>query len=121
MARKVIVNINKISNEYAMKKQSISILLITFFFVATLFIQNASAIGKWRSGIVDESPWHDAYTYVVIDETKYVIMPEVKTVRVHKQNGVENRKMTSVASIREGDRLVFMVEGNRIYQIQIMN
>ncbi len=104
-----------------MKKQSVLLLLIVILFVTTVFIQNASAIGKWRSGIVDESPWHDAYTYVVIDDTKYVIMPEVTIVRVYKRNGVENRKMDSVESIREGNKLLFMVEGNRIYQIQIMN
>jgi hypothetical protein len=105
-----------------MNKWSLSILAFLFLSIGVVLPQNAFAIGKWVQGIVSESPWNDGYTYIQINndtiDTRYTIMEGAKMVYVYEKNGAQYENPMSVSSIRRGDTLVFMVEGNRIYQIK---
>jgi len=102
----------------------IAMQVVVFLFLCTAGATNSAfAIGKWRQGEVTSPPWHSDYTYIVINngqETRYVIMKGAKMVTAYERNGVENQEPLDLSSIHKGDRLVFMVEGNRIYQIKKM-
>ena len=97
--------------------------VVVFLFLCTAGANHAFAIGKWREGEVVSPPWHSDYTYIIINndkETRYVIMQGAKIVTTYRRNGVEYQAPLDLSSIHEGDRLLFMVEGNRIYQIKKM-
>lgn len=122
LGRKEHAIINNFSSGNIMNKRSLSILAFLFLSVNVVLPQNAFAIGKWIQGIVSESPWKDGYTYIQINgdtvDTRYTIMEGAKMVYVYEKNGAQNQGPLSLSSIHKGDTLVFMAEGNRIYQIK---
>lgn len=104
-----------------LKKRLTCMIIFLVVFIASVVVSNASAIGKWQKGIVNLPPYHNTYTYIIIDHIKYTVMPEVKVVDVYKKNGSEYQDVVSLESIYKGAVLLFKVEGNRIYQIQILH
>jgi len=106
-----------------MNKWSLSIPAFLFLSICVVLPQNALAIGKWREGVVTRPPWQDTYTYITINnndrqDTRYIIMKDAKMVYVYEKNRAKYQGPLTLDSIRKGDTLVFMVEGNRIYQIK---
>lgn len=97
------------------------IALLGFILISAGMSQNAFAIGKWRKGVVSTPPWQSNFTYITIKDTqntRYIIMKDAKKVYVYEKNGAQYEKPLSLSAIHKGDILLFMVEGNRIYQIK---
>jgi len=115
----LLKSLRKISMSTA--KKCIVLQAIFVLFMCIGWTSNALAIGKWRQGEVISPPWHSDYTYITVNngqETRYVIMKDAKIVSVYKKNGAEYQEPIALSTIQRGDLLVFMAEGNRIYQIK---
>jgi len=97
------------------------IFMAVFILLTSLIVSQASMIGKWDKGIVTKPPWYDKYLKIEIDNVRYVIMYEIKVVKRYGQNGIENVELSSVKEIENGHTVLFKKEGNRIYQIEILD
>jgi hypothetical protein len=73
---------------------------------------------KWIEGTVTKAPWDGEYTFIQLDDVKYTVMKDVDVTKVYTRNGITNKDKIRFSSIRQGDRLLIKVEGNRIYQIE---
>jgi hypothetical protein len=81
--------------------------------------QDAGAIGSWVGGKVTKTPWREqGYLFISINNVKYTIMPEVRVDLVFIVNNATTKEPIAVSSLRAGDNLLAMAEGNRIYQIE---
>lgn len=79
----------------------------------------AAAIGEWLNGKVTQSPWNgEGYQYIQIDKVRYTIMPGAKCQYLYKVDGATEKAPQNIGSLRVGDSLAVMIEGNRIYQIE---
>ena len=87
--------------------------------LVALSMQNAAAIGMWVGGTVTKAPWQEnGYTYIQIGEVRYTIMKEVKLIFAYKVNSMTVKEPIKLSNLRQGDSLLALAEGNRIYQIE---
>ena len=101
-----------------MNRISLKIGMAALLLVALCW-HNAAAIGAWVGGKVTRAPWRDqGYLYISIDNVKYTVMPEVKVQFVYTANKMITSEPISVTSLRTGDVLNALAEGNLIYQIE---
>jgi hypothetical protein len=88
--------------------------------VCTFFLcGEAAAIGEWLNGKVTKSPWNEqGYQFIQINNVRHTIMPGAKCQYLYTVNGATQKAPQNIGSLRVGDSLAVMVEGNRIYQIE---
>lgn len=90
-------------------------------FTVMFVCQFAYAIGVWVPGKVTAPPWNERnYSYIVVDNVKYTIMKEAVANMVYEKNGSIYKPYHKTEKIRRGDIVQVLVEGNRIYQIEIL-
>jgi hypothetical protein len=90
-------------------------------FTVMFFCQLAYAIGVWVPGKVTEPPWNaQNYSYMVVGDVKYTIMKDTVSQIVFEKEGSIYKDYYKIEDIRRGDNVQVLVEGNRIYQIQIL-
>ena len=108
----------KIEKVKSMKRFVVKIGVAAVLLVA-LSMQNAAAIGAWVGGKVTKVPWQEnGYTYIQIGEVRYTIMKDVKLEFAYKANNMTVKEPIKLSSLRQGDAIVALAEGNRIYQIE---
>ncbi len=101
------------------KKRRVIIALTAALLLALL--GSASARTVWISGTVTKGPWIEKYRHIEVDNVKYTLMPnDVRIERlVQTYSGIWQRENVLFGDIREGQRIMINVQGNRIYQIVI--
>ncbi len=78
----------------------------------------ANAIGTWKSGTVTRAPWQDKRVRIEIDDVTYILMKDIKISEVSHSGGSTSKKLIPLYRINLGNKMIFMAEGNRIYQIE---
>lgn len=85
------------------------------------FCQVAYAIGVWVPGKVTTPPWiAKNYSYMAVGNVRYTIMKEAVANIVYEKKGSIYKDYHKIEDIRQGDNVQILVEGNRIYQIEIL-
>lgn len=108
-------NIDKVKS---MKRIFLQVAVAAALLVALSF-QNAAAIGQWVGGKVTKVPWQEnGYTYIQIGEVRYTVMKDVKLEFAYKANNMTVKEAIKLSNLRQGDSLIALAEGNRIYQIE---
>ena len=101
-----------------MRPYQIVITIVSMFFLISTSVLNSDAIGTWKKGMVTKAPWDDKYSRVEINDVIYTLMRGIKISEVYHKDDSIYKDLIPVYQLNLGSRVTFMVEGNRIYQIE---
>ena len=102
-------------------KNSAGVWLGLCTFLILIFFQSAYGIGFWISGEVEKAPYHeDGFRFMQVDQIRYTVMEHAKIQKITRQDGAEYRTVIEIDAIRKGDEVLIQVEGNRIYQLEVL-
>lgn len=95
-------------------------LALCFFFILCSFTINSLAVGFWQKGKITRAPWKAQYTYVKVDKVKYTIMKGTTIYKRTKTDGAAMYDPIKLNELHKGDTITLKVEGNRIYNIELI-
>jgi hypothetical protein len=84
--------------------------------------QPSHAFAPWAEGMVTRGPWQDSYTKIAIDDVVYTLMPKARLLqRVTTTSGAFNDVNITAGKIVGGQKVLYRVQGNRIYELVIVS
>lgn len=91
---------------------------VSLFVFSLLSPLPSHALGRWIGGNITQVPWKSTYQYIKVNDVKYTIMKDIPVLEVYKKDGTINKKEISLSKLKNGDKVLLLVEGNRIYNIE---
>lgn len=104
-------------------KTKLVFLFLFIVWVAAPVAANPGSWRYWKEGEVTRKTWTEegGFRKIGIDEIPYTMMPDSRIYRVTKSyDGVFNEVPVSLESVSRSQRVEFLVQGFRIYQIKIL-
>jgi hypothetical protein len=85
-------------------------------------IANAEPWRYWKQGEVTRAQWTaDGFQKIGIDKIPYTMMPEFRIYQVTQSNtGALNEAPIDLDKVKRTQRVEFLVQGFRIYQLKVL-